>query len=226
METLSRSPEPMNRYNVEAFILAGGRSSRMRQDKSLLELGGVPLIIRTARLITPLVSKVTVIGEPERYAALGLNATPDRILNREKPDGVPLGPLAGIVTALAASATSWNLILACDLPYLTAEWLDLLLSKAIRSSAQVVLPKSATGLDPLAGVYRRECCGRFSEALGRGVRSVIEALTTVRVESIIESEWRELDPDRRVLKNMNGPEDYEEARRWWGGKESTEEREQ
>jgi molybdopterin-guanine dinucleotide biosynthesis protein A len=211
----------MTRYDVEAFILAGGRSSRMLQDKSLLELGGVPLIVRTARLVKSLVSKVTVIGEPRTYVALGLTAIPDRVLNSEKPGAPPLGPLAGIVTALSVSVTTWNLILACDLPYLTAEWLDLLLSKAIRSSADVVLPKSAKGLDPLAGVYRRECRAQFSDAFALGVRSVIEALATVRVETIFESEWHELDPDHRVLKNMNGPEDYEEARRWWDDRKGT-----
>jgi molybdenum cofactor guanylyltransferase len=215
----------INRYDVEAFILAGGRSSRMRQDKSLLELGGVPLIIRTTGLVKPLVSKVTVIGEPERYVALGLYAIPDRIFSSEKPSEAPLGPLAGIVTALGASATAWSLILACDLPYLTADWLDLLLSKAIRSTAHAVIPKSAKGLDPLAGIYSRECSAQFSEALRSGVRSVIEALTTVRVETVAESEWHELDPDHRMLKNMNGPEDYAEARKWWGDREGTEARE-
>lgn len=213
----------MRRYYVEAFILAGGASSRMRQDKSLLELGGIPLIVRTARLVKPLVSTVTVIGAPERYVALGLHAIPDQILSNEKPTAPPPGPLAGIVTALAGSIATWNLILACDLPYLTIEWLDWLLSRAIRSTAQVVLPKTANGLEPLAGVYRRECCAQFSEALTCGVRSVVDALTNVRVEEVFESEWQELDSDRRVLKNMNAPEDYEEARRWWDHKARTEE---
>lgn len=206
------------RYDVAAFILAGGASSRMRQDKSLLELGGLPLIVRTARLVRPLVSTLTVIGAPERYAPLGLNTIPDRIFGDEKPGGPPPGPLAGIVTALAGSVTTWNLILACDLPYLTAEWLDWLLPRAIRSTAQAVLPKSAKGLDPLAGVYRRECCEHFSEVFTRGIRSVVEALAAVRVEAVPESEWQEFDPNHHVLKNMNAPEDYEEAQKWWNNR--------
>ena len=58
-----------------------------------------------------------------------------------KTDGQAQGPLAGIVTALSNSSAERNLILACDLPYLTTEWLDWLLSKAVLSAAQAVLPK-------------------------------------------------------------------------------------
>ncbi len=55
-----------------AFILAGGVSSRMGRDKALLEIAGVPLLVRIARLVEPLVTAVTVIGSPERHAHLGL----------------------------------------------------------------------------------------------------------------------------------------------------------
>ena len=62
---------------VAGFILAGGQSSRMGCDKALLEIAGVPLLVRTARLLEPRVAGVTVIGPPERYAALGLRVVPD-----------------------------------------------------------------------------------------------------------------------------------------------------
>ena len=58
--------------NVAAFVLAGGASRRMGRDKALLELDGVPMVVRMARLAEPHVASVTVVGPPERYASLGL----------------------------------------------------------------------------------------------------------------------------------------------------------
>jgi molybdopterin-guanine dinucleotide biosynthesis protein A len=71
---------------VAAYILAGGASSRMGQDKGLLEFSGVPLIVRTARLIEPLVAGITIVGSPGRYAALGLSAIPDKGVARKKQE--------------------------------------------------------------------------------------------------------------------------------------------
>jgi molybdopterin-guanine dinucleotide biosynthesis protein A len=199
---------------VAAFILAGGVSSRMGREKGLLELGGEPLIVRTARLIEPLVSEVTIVGPPERYAALGIHTIADQNFGLQEGNEGVRTPLIGIASALHAARTPWNLILACDLPYLTTGWLDWLLSRAVDSSAQVVMPRTAGGLEPLAAVYKSECAAPIVAALERGVRKVTDALAEFRMECPLESDWSELDPEGRVLRNMNAPSDYEEARKW------------
>jgi molybdopterin-guanine dinucleotide biosynthesis protein A len=197
-----------------AFILAGGVSSRMGQEKGLLEFGGEPLIVRTARLLEPLVTEVTVIGPPERYAVLGLRAIADQRLGGRDGKEAVRAPLVGIATALNATTLPWNLILACDLPYLTAEWLDWLLGRAIDSHAQIVVPRTSEGLEPLAAVYRRECAAQIVAALERGVRKVTDAMAEFQLECLSEGDWSEHDPGGRVLRNMNAPLDYEEARKW------------
>lgn len=205
----------MRRYSqVAAFILAGGFSSRMGREKGLLEFGGEPLIVRTARMIEPLVIQVTVVGPPERYAGLGLPALADRNFGGREEAGAVRTPLVGIATALSATKMPWNLIVACDLPYLTGEWVNWLLARAVDSSAQIVMPRTSGGLEPLAAVYRRECAAPIAAALERGVRKVTDAMAEFRMESLTESEWKALDPEGRVLRNMNAPSDYEEARKW------------
>jgi len=204
------------RRQVAAFILAGGASSRMGRDKGLLDFGGVPLIVHTAGLIEPLVSCVTVIGAPRRYAAMGLRAIADQGTGGQRSKRIRRGPLAGIATALAATRSSWNLIVACDLPYLSGAWLDWLLSRAIRSREQVVIPRTGRGFEPLAAVYRRECGAPIASALARGARKVTGVIEGLRMEVVYEREWRRLDPRALVLKNMNTPGDYDEARKWWG----------
>src|ERR1035437_2601435 len=205
--------QPMKRFeNVAAFILAGGASSRMGRDKGLLEFGGVPLIFRTAHLLMPIVATVTVVGSPNRYAVLGLHAIADEVVREE---GTSQGPLAGIASALRTTSTPWNLILACDLPYLTVDWLNWLLSRAMDSRAQIVVPRTSQGLEPLAAVYHRECAETIDAAIARGVRRVTDAVAELRSEPVHASEWRGFDSDGLVLRNMNAPEDYEAAKKWW-----------
>jgi molybdopterin-guanine dinucleotide biosynthesis protein A len=208
--------------DAAAFILAGGRSSRMGRDKAWLKLAGLPLVLRVARAVEPLVSAVTVIGPPAsdagRFESLGLAVIPDRVAARAASGESSCGPLGGIITALNATQCSWNLVLACDLPYITQAWLEWLLGRAGASQvsgAQAVVPERTSGVEPLAAVYRKECGQVLAEALGRDVRKVSEALRGLRVARIPEAEWLALDPEGNVLANMNTPEDYAQARKWW-----------
>jgi molybdopterin-guanine dinucleotide biosynthesis protein A len=209
----------VKRYSqIEVFILAGGVSSRMGRSKGLLEFGGVPLIVHTARLLEPLVASVTIVGSPERYMALGLKAIADEKFGMQTEEEENQGPLVGIATALNAALAPWILVVACDLPYLSREWVDWLLSRTIRSQAQIIAPRTAHGFEPLAAVYRRECLEPIRDALARGVRKVTDAWTQLSVEAVIPSEWSARDQDGIVLRNMNAPEDYEGARKWWDAK--------
>ena len=165
-------------------------------------------------MVELLVTEVTVVGPPERYAALGLRTIADQSLGGRERIAAVRTPLVGIATALGATKMPWNLILACDLPYLTAAWLDWLLSRAVNSSAQIVMPHTSEGLEPLAAVYRRECAAPIMAALERGVRKVIDATAEFHVERLSENDWNKIDPKGRVLRNMNAPSDYEEARKW------------
>src|ERR1700729_265179 len=160
-----------NVVSIAGFILAGGESSRMGVDKGLLEIAGVPMIARAARLVESVVgSPVVVVGTPEKYRELRLRAIAD--------DWPGCGPLGGIATALAASDAEWNLIVACDLPYLTREWLQYLLQRARDSAEEAVVARNLTPANR-AGAGRsrsarctteavsRSCGGRCSEACAR-----------------------------------------------------------
>jgi molybdenum cofactor guanylyltransferase len=189
---------------ISAFILAGGESSRMGRDKARLELGGIPLILRTARLVESVAGAPAIIGNPDAYRAFDLRAIAD--------DWPGAGPLGGIATALRAAVTPWSLVVATDLPYLTREWLEYLIARALASSADAVLPMNARGAEPLCAMYHQRAEPAIRKALERGTRKVTDGLRGVRVEMIAPAEWNPFDSEGLLFKNMNSPEDYEEAR--------------
>jgi molybdopterin-guanine dinucleotide biosynthesis protein A len=188
---------------IGGFILAGGVSSRMKSDKALLEVGGAPLLVRTARLLESVVGAPSVIGDPAIYKSFALPVIAD--------DWPGAGPLGGIATALRASTASWNLVVACDLPYLTAEWLHFLVARAVASTADAVLPMNTRGAEPLCAMYHKRGEPAIRAALESGIRKVTDGLQNLRVETIRRAEWKAFDSEGLLFKNMNLPRDYQEA---------------
>lgn len=189
---------------MAGWVLAGGASARMGRAKALLEIGGVPFVVRTARLVESVAGSATVIGNPGAYQPLGLSAIGD-----DRPGA---GPLGAIATALRASDAPWNLIVACDLPYLTREWLEYVVQRALASPADAVLPMNTRGAEPLCAAYHKRGEAAIRAALERGVRKVTDGLKDLRVDTIEPAEWKAFDSDGLLFKNMNSPEDYEEAK--------------
>ena len=190
--------------SIAAFILAGGKSSRMGMDKGLLEIDQAPLVVRTARLVGAVAGVVIVVGRPETYQRLGLLAIAD--------DWRGCGPLGGIATALRSSDAEWNLIVACDLPYLTRQWLEFLVRRARQSHADAVVPMSEHGAEPLCATYQSRCEPAIRGALEQGTRKVTDGLARIGVEYLEPAEWKCFDSDGLLFKNMNTPADYEEAK--------------
>ncbi len=199
--------------SFSAYILAGGRSSRMGQDKALLPFRGVPLVTHIANLVASLKIAVTIVGPPSKYAHLGLRIIEDRFSPAPSTPpaatDAPPGPLAGIDAALRDGDASWKLMLGCDLPHLTTPFLTFLLDRASRSSAQAVVPLNTDGPEPLCAVYASDCGPILSDALARGIRKVTDLYFGLVVDYIPPADWRPFDPQGLLFKNINTPQDYE-----------------
>jgi molybdenum cofactor guanylyltransferase len=197
---------------ARGYVLVGGRSSRFGGDKALAEIGGKPMVARTCDLfkLCPLPYQPTLIGDPLKYGQLGRECVADRWAGE--------GPLGGILTALQHSAEGqlkiqMNLILSCDMPFLTAEWIMELLCKSLESKADVVVPRSAFGVEPLCAAWRTDAAEILMQAFGHGVRKVTEGIALLRSEVLDERDWKRFDSAGRLFWNMNTAADYEEARR-------------
>jgi molybdopterin-guanine dinucleotide biosynthesis protein A len=187
------------------FILAGGRSSRMGRDKALLEIDGITMLDRAVELVVSAGISVAVLGAPAEFDRRRLRVP---VIADEWPG---LGPLGGIATALHQTQAAGNLIVACDMPYLTADWLRFLLQRAKASSADAVVPRSERGPEPLCAVYHRRAEGTIREALQQGKRKVTEVVTMLNPEYVEPGEWKAFDSGGLLFKNMNRPADYEKA---------------
>ncbi|MGB2591644.1 MAG: molybdenum cofactor guanylyltransferase [Candidatus Acidiferrum sp.] len=197
--------------NVAGYVLAGGASSRFGGDKALAKLGGIPMLEYMIDLLIKVTGDAFIVGGTRKqYQGFDVDIIADR-WPRE-------GPLGGIVTALDVSAKSpgkpkWNLVVSCDMPFLTHEWLDFLVGRAWASEVQVVLAHSAQGPEPLCAVWRTDACDAIREQFESGVRKVTAAIAKLNAEVLDEADWKRFDSAGRLFWNMNTAADYEEARR-------------
>jgi molybdenum cofactor guanylyltransferase len=188
--------------DVSAFILAGGKSSRMGMDKAFIALDGRTLLARmldVARSVTP---QVWIVGSAAKYAPFAPTIE----------DVIPnCGPLGGIHAALATSKTDLNLIMAVDVPFVPPALLPFLLTRARNSTAMVTVPCAGNGLQPLCAIYRREFHAVAERAL-REARCKIDALfDEIFTHVIAEQELETAGFSPRIFRNMNTPEDLAEA---------------
>jgi molybdopterin-guanine dinucleotide biosynthesis protein A len=168
------------------------------------------MLARMIELLRGAAKEGKVVAVRGKYEALGVEIVEDRWPGE--------GPLGGIITALEVTAKSpakceWNLIVSCDMPFLTVEWLGFLTERSGKSKAQVVLPHSAHGPEPLCACYRTDAAKALRAAFESGIRKVTLGLQHVTTEVLDEVEWKRFDSAGRLFWNMNTQADYEEASR-------------
>jgi molybdopterin-guanine dinucleotide biosynthesis protein A len=187
--------------DVAAFILAGGKSTRMGADKAFVILDGRTLLARAldvARSVTP---DVRIVGDPAKFLPF---APVVEDVFRER------GPLGGIHAALRASGAALNLILAVDVPFVTPGLLQYLIKQARNAaSATVTVARANGGWQPLCAVYRR----RFADAAEQSLRAGRYKIDTLFVApwtlAIQEDELEAAGFSPKMFRNLNTREELE-----------------
>jgi len=172
------------------FVLAGGASRRMGRDKALLPLDGATMIEQIAGRVRAAAGSVTIIGPVEKYGKLGFPVLPDAV------EGC--GPLGGVYTALANTHAEWNLIVACDMPEVTVEFLVSLLQAAAVAQADCLVPETDGQTDPLCAVYRGSVLAAAESAIHRKLFKMQDFVSTLHFVRMPVF-------DQRPLKNVNTP---------------------
>ena len=175
-----------------AAILAGGKSRRMGQDKSLLPIQGQPLIAHIAHQLAPVFPEILIgSNEAGKYAFMGLPVIPDQAPEQ--------GPLMGILSCLKAAKHECTLVVACDIPTIDIPFVRHLIRMA--ADVDIVIPVSEGDRhEPLFAVYRKSVIPVAEALLARGERRIVELFSGLRVRKCeMPSNW---------YRNLNTPEDY------------------
>ena len=184
---------------IEAFILAGGASSRMGTDKSQLRLEQQTFTDRIAETLLKLTDSVAIVGRHDSDLAT-------------VPDVYPQwGALGGLHAALTACQREWAIVVACDLPFVTPELFQQL--AALRLDHEAVVPLQPDGrAQPLAALYRIDPCRqRATGLIEAGRRRPLDLLEAVNTRWVQFAEIRNLHQSEKFFVNINTPEDYYEA---------------
>ncbi len=186
-----------------AAILAGGQSRRMGQNKSMLEIEGIPIVKRIANILDELFVKVFLVAnEKTGYERLGLAVTADIYPGNDS--------LGGLHTAVARSETSHVFVVGCDMPLLRPRLIVGLASMA--DDWDVIVPLRNNYPEPLCALYAKRCATPIAESISRGVLKMIGFHSDVRVKRVAEATWRPWDLDGTSFLNANTPEEFEKIK--------------
>jgi len=185
--------------SLRGLILTGGKSLRMKTDKSLLNYHGKSQIEYCADLLLPLCEEVFLSFRPEQkvfYNSINLSKIFDVVSG--------IGPLGGILSALTRYPDSAWLVLACDLPFVDRNVLENLIVR--REPLKIATSyRNANGLpEPMCAIYEPHCIAHLLKFLmiGEHCPRKILAHSNIRLIDM---------PSERCLANVNTPEEYSQA---------------
>lgn len=188
----------------DAYLLAGGKSSRMGENKAFVSFHGQTLLDRALAALRAACGEVTIVGDPAIFGAHGPVV----------PDLFPgCGPLGGIHAGLSHSSFDLNVMLAVDMPFVSAELLRFLLGEAENgaSDAIVTVPRTSRGLQPLCAVYRRGFARVAELALKGGNYKIDSAFEAIPINVITERELATAGFSEKDFLNLNTPDDRRAA---------------
>lgn len=190
---------------LTAFILAGGRSTRMGTDKAFVLFDGRTLLARALDLTRSLTSEARIVGDPAKFASFA------PVVEDVFPG---CGPLSGIHAALRSSQTELNLVLAVDTPFLTPALLEYMIGRAKNSgTAMVTVPRTDHRSQPLCAIYRREFATIAERALRAGHYKIDALFAEAGIQVISELELQSAGFSSDLFSNLNTPDDLAEAAR-------------
>jgi molybdenum cofactor guanylyltransferase len=189
--------------DATGFITAGGRSSRMGKDKAWLELGGRAMIEYVIAALVPVTAKVAIIANSREYERLGFAVFAD--------SQTGIGPLEAIRTALSNALTRRVMLVGCDLPFVTPDLFNRLLT--IPGEHVALVPVDADGkLEPLCAIYGIEALPVVTDLITAGERKVSHLFDRVPTRLVPFDELRDLQRSELFFENINTPEDFARAR--------------
>jgi len=190
---------------VQAYVLAGGKSSRMGQDKALLRFCGRPMIEIALDTLRSVCAEVFVSGNRDDLAAWA------PVVHELRFEA---GPAAGIEAALTHSTRDWVMLLPVDLPLMSAEllrrWAELVLA---RQDVRASYLECAGEWHPALCLVHRECLALFRDELDAGDRKLTRIFKKLEAGLLVLEAGELMEQAEDCFRNVNTPEELAEAER-------------
>jgi molybdopterin-guanine dinucleotide biosynthesis protein A len=190
------------------IVLAGGKGARLGRYKALETINNESLIQRVVSSLSFFDSDIILViakGQqlPQFTSYPKLRIVTDAYAGR--------GPLVGIYTGLLASASNYNLVVACDMPFLNLALLGYMFK--ISDGFDMVIPRLGNLVEPLHTVYSRECLSAIDQLIKEDNYTTDQLPSLVKVRYVEAGEIDRFDPEHLSFFNINTQDDLEAARR-------------
>jgi len=194
-------------FNFSCIILAGGNGIRLGYDKTYTDLGGINLLQRVINSLRIYDSEIIIVTSADKTLPDYITRTKCKIVTDILPQK---GPLCGIYSGLVASSSTYNLVVAGDMPFLNPGLLCYMLELSYGFDA--VVPRLGDSkVDPLHAVYSKNCLSIIKTQLELNQLEVYSIFDTLNVRYLEQAECQRFDPQLLSFFNINYQSDLEQA---------------
>lgn len=170
----------------------------MGYDKGLLDINRRPMIQHVIDHLEPICSQILISANTDKYERFGYKVIPDIVSD--------VGPAGGLVSCLPYSANKKNIVISCDLPFVTTEFMARLLKLSV--DFDITLPKTGQFLQPLCGIYSKQVKDRMRILVDEGHHSLQYLVRQFSLNIIEQKHLKDINLEQ-VLRNINRPDDLD-----------------
>ena len=198
--------------DIGYIILAGGKSKRLGHDKIKEVIGDIPLLDRVIKILSALNGEIIIVTGENSSLPNTFSYPKIKIVHDLYPGK---GMLGGIITGLSLSEHYYNLVVACDMPFLSLSLLQYMIN--ITEDNDLVAYRNKMDLEPLHAIYSKNCLPIFEEIMQKNLR-IIELVQHVKVRYLNSEEKKQSDPENLSFFNINTEADLSVANKIVAGK--------
>ena len=193
--------------DITCIVLAGGKGLRLGRDKVKETVGNSNLLQLVLSQLTSFNCDVIVVTAGEKSLPRVNGYQGFRIVTDIYPSN---GALGGVYTGLAESRSPYNLVVACDMPFLNQALLRYMMG--LSAGFDLVVPRLGEMVEPLHAVYAKSCLAPIEGLLEQGSLEIRALFDLVKVRYVDSDEIDRFDPQHLSFFNVNTEADLEKAR--------------
>lgn len=187
----------LSHNQLEVFVLCGGKSSRMGQDKGLIHLQGKPMVQHILDKLKQTNLPITLVTPDQRYNKFGYPLVADHF-----PEN---GPMGGLYTSLIHSNAKSILILGCDMPFLSLDAIEYLIEKSCPN--YITVAEVNGRINPLFGIYPQEIIPDLALNILEGNLKMRDFILSKKYQTIAMSKFELINDN--TFANVNTRDELE-----------------